>query len=121
MVSAPGACHVASVIPRACNGNPEKPKVNFNTNKLEAKPANVCAAPGSTLEITITPTADNAVGSVRVIAKNEKDNSWLAGTNSPDKKMIKIPIPTKVSEGPHDYGFALSDGKCLDPRIHVKK
>ncbi len=117
-VSSPGDCHVASIIPDVCQGPKDKPKVNFNTNKLEPKPANVCAAPGTTLVIQITPVAQNKIGSVAVVPKNPND-SWLAGTNSPDKKEIKILIPDWVEEGRHDYGFVTFDGKCLDPRVHV--
>ena len=119
MVSAPGACHVASVIPTVCTGKKDDPKVNFNTNSLKASPPNVCAGRGETLEITIEPVAQNKIGSVAVIPKDPKD-SWLVGTNSPDKKKIEILIPPWVAEGDHDYGFLTFDGKCLDPRINIK-
>ena len=119
-VAAPGDCHVVSVIDHKCSGKKNDPKVNFNTNTLKANPANVCAAPGKTLVIMITPPADNKIGSVAVVAK-DKNDSWLSGTNSPDKKKIEIYIPPWISDGPHDYGFLTFDGKCLDPRIHIIK
>ena len=119
MVSAPGGCHVASVIPTVCTGSKDNPKVSFNSNTLKASPPNVCAEPGATLEISIKPVAHNKIGSVAVIAKDPKD-SWLSGTNSPDKTKIEILIPAWVAEGDHDYGFLTFDGKCLDPRINIK-
>lgn len=120
LVATPGACHIASIIPAKCHDPAHRndPKVTFNTITLKANPPNVCAEPGSTLEISIVPPAKNKVGSVAVSAKDPLD-SWLAGTNAPDKGKIKILIPEWVTYDDYDYGFTTFDGKCLDPRVNV--
>ena len=100
-------------------GSFSNPKVTINTQgKLNASPPNVCAQQGRTIEFNIVPPA-TATGSVAIVPKTKTD-TWLIGTNSPDPGIIEIAVPTNLeSDTPHDYTIMLSNGDCLDPRIHV--
>ena len=106
-------------------GDKNNPKVILNTESLVVAPPNVCAMPGKTLVISVVPAANNKIGSVAIIPKNPKD-TWLTGTNSPDKNEIRILVPNWVSGGKasvgtnHDYGFVTIDGNCVDPRVNVQ-
>ena len=103
----------------SCTGNPNDPKITLNLNTMKANPPNVCARPGQTLDISIVPPPQTSVGNVAVVPKDIAD-TWLIGTNSPNKLKISILIPDWVEEGTdHDYGFVTSSGKCADPRVHV--
>ena len=101
-------------------GNKNDPKVMINTNSLDFSPGNVCAAPGTTITFTISPPPNNKVGTAAIIPKNPAD-TWLIGTNSPDKNKIEITVPAWVSlDTNHNYGFVTNDGKCIDPRVRVE-
>ena len=103
----------------SCTGNPDDPKVTLNLNTMKANPPNVCARAGKTINISIVPTQAASVGNVAVVPKSSTD-TWLIGTNVPDKLKITIPIPNDIAFGTdHDFGFVTSDGKCADPRVHV--
>ena len=101
-----------------CNGNPENPQVNLNLQTMKANPPNVCANPGSTIKVNISPEPDSP-GTVSVVAKNPT-NTWLNGTNSPDSKTISIYVPEWVSLGGDNYyGFTTNLGTCVDPRVQI--
>lgn len=105
--------------PKTCQGNPQVPRVTLNLDTLEANPPNVCANRGETLVYNLVPTPSEP-GTVAVRAKNRSD-SWLAGTNSPNPREIRVSIPGWVeADSDHDYSFEMSDGKCLDPRVRVR-
>ncbi|MBT8144755.1 MAG: hypothetical protein KJO55_08640 [Gammaproteobacteria bacterium] len=118
------------VIPRNCNnpvGGPNAPVVNFNTNGMTVAPRNVCAKRNATLEFKVTPVNPGGnprpKGSVSLVAK-DLSNTWLIGTNSPDRNEISIPIPDYVDADEY-YAYTLfvndDDGvRCVDPRVHVE-
>lgn len=103
----------------SCTGNPDMPKVSLNLTTMKANPPNVCARAGKTIDVSIVPPPAASVGNVAVVPKDFAD-TWLIGTNVPNKLKIEIKIPDTVPFGTdHDYGFVTSDGKCADPRVHV--
>ena len=94
------------------------PNVTLNLNSMKANPSNRCVSPGDTVEMELVPPPA-AAATVFVVPKNLTD-TWLIGTNYPDKDKITITIPEWVPKySDHDYGF-LADGKCADPRFHVE-
>ena len=98
--------------------NPGAPTVTLHLNNMKATPPNLCVKAGDTVEMQITPAPDK-VGTVVVVAKDFFD-TWLIGTNSPDKSKISITIPDWVSDGDYNYGFLTNNGKCADPRFRVE-
>ncbi|MDJ0813815.1 MAG: hypothetical protein QNJ23_08800 [Woeseiaceae bacterium] len=114
----PAACIVPDPIEGPCNGNPANPKVNLNLNTMKASPPNVCANPGTTIEIKLSPPP-RMTGTVSVVAKN-KTNTWLNGTNAPDPRKIFIYVPGWIAPGDdYYYGFTTSLGTCVDPRVDI--
>lgn len=114
----PLACIEPEPIKGPCNGNPNDPKVNLNLQTMKANPPNVCASPGSTIEINISPKPEFP-GTVSVVAK-DPTNTWLNGTNAPDSKTILIYVPAWTSlNTDNDYGFTTSLGTCVDPRVQI--
>ncbi len=104
---------------KQCTGDKNDPKVTLNLITMKANPPNVCGAPGETIVVSLVPPPE-IVGSVAVVPKNFAD-TWLLGTNSPDKEKINIAIPAWVPlETNHDYGFVTKAGKCADPRLRVR-
>lgn len=101
-----------------CNNRPDDPKVNVNRNSLNLSPRSVCVGVGETLEITLTPTAENEIGNAATVPKNSA-NTWLSAQNSIHKNKIYIAVPAWVSPGDYYYGVIFSDGSCIDPRIEV--
>ncbi len=105
--------------PVDCTDTPVSPAVTLNLTTMKANPPNVCAGPGETITIKLVPEPAE-VGTVAVVPKNFAD-TWLIGTNSPDKGKIEIEVPAWVPTiTNHDYGFVTSTGDCADPRVHVK-
>lgn len=102
-----------------CQGDPKVPKVTLNLNTLRASPSNVCAERGQTIVYRLVPPPRDP-GTVAVIAKKSSD-TWLAGTNSPNAREIRVTIPSWVgADTDHDYSFVTSDNKCIDPRVRVR-
>jgi len=86
---------------------------------MKANPHNRCVSPGDTVEMEIVP-APSVAATVFVVPKNLTD-TWLIGTNYPDKDKIIITIPKSVPRySDHAYGFLSSNGKCADPRFRVE-
>jgi hypothetical protein len=111
------APHCKSTALSVCN--PGDPKVKLHLNNMKATPPNLCVEPGDTVEMEIEP-APSAVATVFVVPKNLTD-TWLIGTNYPDKDKIIITIPEWVPEySDHDYGFLTNNGDCADPRFRVE-
>lgn len=114
----PRACIEPDPITDPCTGNPTDPKVTLNLNTMKANPPNVCANPGSTIEVNISPPP-SMTGSVSVVAK-DNTHTWLNGTNAPDPKKIYVYVPTWIAPSPnYDYGFNTSLGTCVDPRVDI--
>lgn len=113
-------CVMANV-PTKCTPNPGTPEVTVHVAgkaPLGAEPKNRCANPGSDFVFKIVPPTTNA-SSVAIIPKNPL-HTWLIGTNYPDggKITIHVPAVTALSTD-YNYSIVTSDGRCLDPRIHV--
>ncbi len=94
-----------------------KGKVTLNLQVMQANPPNVCADPGSTIEVKISPKP-SAKGTVSVFAKNVTD-TWLGGSNSAKADVIHIHVPEWVPAGSYRYGFRTNLGTCVDPRVDV--
>ena len=116
----PSECIRVDVEGTQCDGDRHYPIVTINTEKMNLDRINVCAARKSTIEFRVVPPGKNVIGSIAIKSKDD-DNLWLLGSNSPDEKKIEIPIPDWVGNNTdHDYAIYLSDGRCIDPRIHVE-
>lgn len=115
-INIPG-CAIATVPPN-CTPPHVAPKITVNVAgpTIGASPSNKCADPGDDIEFKIVPASTEA-GKVAIIPKNSS-HTWLIGTNWPDKGKIIIHVPDPLPTDNYDYTI-LSDGKCLDPRIHV--
>lgn len=101
-----------------CNGNPADPKVIVNFTGMTAAPPNVCAHAGTTVRIEIVP-APTGTGTVATMPKTS-NQTWLVNSNDPDPSVIFVKVPpTLPPGGDYDYSVVNSDGKCLDPRIHI--
>jgi hypothetical protein len=102
-----------------CPNDAAHPTVTLNTTALTVTPPWACANKGTAIEIQITPTPDEA-GTV-LIAPKHTTNHWLAGTNSPDTRLISIPVPGDTVPGDYDYAVYMpGTGKCIDPRFRVE-
>lgn len=120
-----GAMNCTSVnLNSACYGKNQShaPTLIINTQVgLVIDHNNVCADRNSTITFNVVPPGKNDIGSVSIVAKNPED-TWLNGTNSPDKKKIEILVPDWVEvETGYEYAIHLSGGACLDPRVEVLK
>ena len=119
MSSPPGRTCTVITPGASCDGDKNFPVVTINTQAgLVIDRSNVCAAPGSTIEFRVVPPGRNDVGSVSIRSKDPAD-TWLNGTNSPDKKKIEILVPDWVTDDDYDYAIYMSGGTCLDPRVEV--
>ena len=114
-------------IQRRCKNpttSPKQPTVHVNLNgTLRANPPNVCAEPGSTLTIHLTP-GPNEIETVGIVPKDLKQ-IWLMKSNSPDSGQIVINIP-EIADGDdtnytYDYAIYTADGNCVDPRVTVRR
>jgi hypothetical protein len=74
--------------------NPGDPKVKLHLSDMKATPPNLCVEPGDTVEMEIVPKPTEA-GTVFVVPKDLRD-TWLIGTNYPDKNKVIITIPEWV-------------------------
>ena len=104
----------------SCDGDENFPIVTINTQAgLVIDRSNACVTRGSKIEFRIVPPGLNDVGSVSIRAKDPAD-TWLNGTNSPEKKEIVILVPDWVTiEETYDYAIYMSSGTCMDPRVEV--
>ncbi len=106
---------------KECQGEDRHyPKVTINTETKEIHPEFVCTARESVIEFRVAPPGKTAVGAVSVKAKDSL-NTWLIGTNYPDKKTIDVVVPEWVENNSvHHYNVIFEDGSCIDPRVHVE-
>ena len=113
-------CQPMEVKDKDCQGDRHYPVVKIDTEKKVISPELVCAALESVIEFRVKPPGKTAAGAVAVRAK-DATNTWLVGTNYPQKKKIDVLVPEWVTID-KDYGYNIffEDGTCVDPRIHVE-
>jgi hypothetical protein len=87
----------------ACSGGG---RININNNSKNVSPSNLCARPGESIEVIVTPSNTTATVS-------GKTGSWPYGSGS--SFLINAPV-----DGNYDYNVIFEDGTCIDPRITVK-
>jgi len=114
-------CEPIELKDKSCRGHDRHyPKVVINTETKEIHPEFVCTAHESVIEFRVVPPGKTAVGAVAVKAK-DRSNTWLIGTNYPDKKRIDVIVPEWLENSSvHHYNIIFEDGSCIDPRIHVE-
>lgn len=103
-----------------CSGDRHYPFVVINTQMANLDRLFVCAARASTIKFMVVPIGKNDIGTV-AIKPIDPNDTWLIGANSPDQKWIKILVPDWVADkSDHGYTILFSDGRCIDPRVHVE-
>jgi len=102
-VTAQVTCQQMSVPPVCQPGG----RININNRSKTVAPPNLCAAPGETIEVNVTPTGTTA----SIVAKS---GSW---PNEVDRPSFSITAP---GAGDYDYEVIFEDGSCIDPRIKVR-
>lgn len=113
-------CDLVIIKDKKCQGIRSYPLVTINTVTKKLSPEFVCAAIGSVIEFRVVPPGKTESDSVDVKAKDES-NTWLIGTNYPDKKKIEVRVPTWVKKGDYKYNIYFKDGTCIDPRVNVER
>ena len=106
--------------------NPKnKVKLNLQAANLQANPPTVCSRPGDTIEVTIKQPVGNPTPptvSVYIVPKKSA-NGWMLASNTLNPELIEITVPTDASttddNGNYEYLIITSDGRCVDPRIHL--
>lgn len=106
---------------KVCFGNGKAPVLVNTQANVVVDHENVCVSRNEYITFNITPPGKNDAGAVSIVAKDPND-TWLNGTNSPDKKKIEILVPGWVKIGGiHDYAIYVHGESCLDPRVEVLK
>lgn len=98
-------CEVQEV-PPVCQ---DAPRININVNSKHVSPPNICAEPGDTIQVRVTPAGNSAT----IAGKSGPD--WLQGSG----ETFAIEVPDSVT-GEFDYNVYFADGSCIDPRIKVR-
>ncbi len=101
-VTAQGSCEPMDV-PPVCQGGG---RITINTNSYNISPPNLCASPGETIVVNVTPAGTEA----SVYGKN---GGWPSGSGA----SFTITAP---DDGEYNYNVSFADGTCIDPRITVK-
>ena len=101
-VTAQDNCEPMGALP-ACQGGGQ---ININNNSHNISPRNLCAAPGESIEVIVTPAGSSA-------SIYGKSGGWPSGSGT----SFTITAP---GEGAYDYNVTFADGTCIDPRISVK-
>ena len=106
-----------------CEGVPQAPRVNFNINKMEAKPQCVKAQKGAIIVLKLTPKKDLEDVVVTIEPKDAFKDAWLQGRNDQFDDLVIIRVPGE-HEGKnefthHDYIVVVDDQK-IDPRVEVE-
>lgn len=113
-------CQPMKVKDKDCQGDKHYPVVRIDTEKKVISPELVCAALESVIEFRVKPPGKTAAGAVAVRAKDAA-NTWLVGTNYPQKKKIDVLVPEWVTKDKnYGYNIYFEDGSCIDPRINVQ-
>jgi hypothetical protein len=110
-------CEIPPEVP-CIDANP-KNKVTINTAaaKLKAVPMTVCAKAGEDIEVTIKPETSTVFV---VTVPKDSENGWMLASNAADPLSMTISVPGSTDDGLYEYLIITGNGKCLDPRIHVK-
>ena len=103
-VTAQGNCQQMSVPPVCQPGR----QININNNSKNISPPNLCASPGETIQVNVTPDGTTA----NIYGKN---GGWPSGSGP----SFTITAPDVVDS--YDYNVTFDDGSCIDPRITVKR
>jgi hypothetical protein len=106
-VIAQGACAPVET-PAQCSGGQ---RITINNNSKTVSPRNLCARPGETITVNVTPNNTTAI-------VHGKDGGWPYATNGPDSSMFTLYAP---EEGDYEYNITFQDGSCVDPRITVRR
>ena len=101
-----------------CVGDKNNPKVIFDLDSFEFIPKCVNAKKGKRITIDLVSSYEIARRSVTLFPKDEANYSWLAGTNDPNNRKIKVKVPRAQANGEYYYGI-WTEAKCLDPRVNV--
>ncbi len=101
-VTAQGNC-VPMDVPPTCQGGGT---ININNNSHNISPRTLCASPGETIEVIVTPAGTEA-------SIFGKSGGWPNGSGA----GFTISAP---GDGDYDYNVSFADGTCIDPRISVK-
>jgi len=101
-VTAQADCQQMSVPPVCQEGR----RININNNSNNMSPPNLCARPGETIDVNVTPAGTTA----RI---DGKSGGWPNGSGS----SFTITAP---ATGTYDYNVTFEDGYCIDPRIIVR-
>ena len=101
-VTAQDACKPMQ-IPATCQGGGQ---ININNNSKNISPPNLCASPGETIQVNVSPAGTTA-------SIGGKSGGWPSGSGS----SFTITAPAANS---YDYNVTFEDGSCIDPRIIVK-
>ena len=101
-VTAQGNCHQMSV-PPVCQGGG---RININNTSKTVAPPNLCARPGESIYVNVTPADTRA-------SIAGKSGGW------PNAGGTSFTI-TAPDEGTYDYKVIFENGYCIDPRISVR-
>ncbi|RLA37158.1 MAG: hypothetical protein DRR15_02825 [Gammaproteobacteria bacterium] len=102
-VTAQDNCEPMGSLP-ACQGGGQ---ININNNSHNVSPPNLCAAPGETIQVNVTPAGTSA-------SIFGKSGAWPSASGT----SFSITAP---DEGAYNYNVVFDDGSCLDPRITIKR
>ena len=102
-VTAQDNCKQMSV-PPVCQGGRQ---ININKISMNISPPNLCATPGETIQVNVTPEGTTA-------SIDAKSGDWPNGSGS------SFTITAPSSTGSYDYYVTFQDGSCIDPRISVR-
>ena len=98
-------CEVQEV-PPVCQ---DARRININANSKNVSPRNICAEPGDTIPVQVTPPGN----SVTIAGKGAVE--WLQGSG----ETFVLQVPDSAT-GEFDYNVYFADGSCIDPRIKVR-
>ena len=102
VTTAQDGCQLMEV-PPVCQGGGQ---ININTLTRNISPPNLCASPGDTIQVNVTPAGTTA-------SIDGKTGGWPSGSGA----SFTITAPAASS---YDYNVTFEDGTCIDPRIIVK-
>ena len=82
-------------------------RININNKSKNISPPNLCAAPGATIQVNVTPEGTTA-------SIEGKSGDWPYGSGT------SFTITAPSSAGSYDYNVIFQDESCIDPRISVR-
>lgn len=90
-------------IPTACQGGG---RLTLNANSLNVSPPNLCATPGSRIEVNVVPQGFASI-------QPKGGGTWPRGSG----ETFTLDVPEEP--GTYDYAVYFENGSCIDPRISV--